>query len=107
MVGSPFTGGPTTIRVIRETLAPLIAVPLFDAGESRPDSVDGVFGIRPKISEFPGEHGRAACGIDNPTATCRALAKVCPDYSQRIDNRADLLSIAIVKFEVGYLCRAP
>ena len=99
MVGSPFTSSATTIRITGKTLAPLVAIPLFHSSESRPDGVDGMLGIRPKVSEFSGEHGRPACGIDNPAATCRAFTKIA--------NRADLWSIAIVKLEAGDLCRAP
>src|SRR6266571_7272824 len=67
MISSPFTGRATIISVIWKTFSPLVAVPLLHSAESRPDCVDGVLGVRTKMSEFPGEHGRAPCGIDDPT----------------------------------------
>ena len=99
MICGPLTRGAAVISVIRKTFPPVIAVPLLDAAESCPDSVDGMLWVRPKMAELSGEHSRAACGIDDPAATCRAFAK--------IGNGANPLPIPVVQFEVCYLCRTP
>jgi len=87
------------IGVIREAFSPVIAVPLFNAAEACPDRVDGVFGVRTKMSQFPGEHGRAPGRIDDPTAGCRAFAA--------IDNCANPLTVPVVQFAACYLGRTP
>src|SRR5882762_3558179 len=42
MIRGPLTRGAAIVSVIRKTLPPFIAVPLLDAAESRPDSIDRV-----------------------------------------------------------------
>ena len=92
MIGGPFTSDATTICVIGKAFSPFIAVPLLDAGESRPNRVDGMLRVLAKMPELPGKHGRAACSIDNPTASSSAFAK--------IDKNAHSLSVAIVQLAV-------
>ena len=99
MIGGPFTRRAAIIRVIGKALSPFIAVPFLHPAEPRPDSVDGMLGVRTKMSEFPGKHGRAPCGIDKPAACGHALA--------RIDNGAYYLSIPVAQLEACYLRRAP
>src|SRR5438132_8243542 len=88
MIRGPLTRRATSIRVIGKTFSPLVAVPLLDAAESRPDGVDWVLCVRTEMSEFSGEHGRAPSSIDNPTGADGAIAAV--------DSGADPLAIAII-----------
>src|SRR5437879_13508921 len=88
MIRRPFTRGAASVRVIGKTLSPLVAVPLFYVGEARPDGVDRVLRVRTEMSEFSGEHGRAPCGIDDPSRVDGAIAP--------IESGADLLAIAII-----------
>src|SRR4029453_16241932 len=73
MVRGPLASSSTTVRVIGKTSAPFVAVPFFDAAKPRTDHIDGVFGIRSKISELSCEHRRASRSIDDPAATGCAL----------------------------------
>ena len=102
MIGGPFTRGTRTISVIWKAFSPFIAVPLFDAAESRPDGVDGMLGIRTKMSESPSDHCRSPCRIDKPTASGPAIAGFAT-----IDNDANALPICAVQLVVCYLCRTP
>src|SRR4029453_7800427 len=88
MVCGPLASGSTRVRVIGKTFAPFVAVPFFDAAKARPHRVDGVLGIRAKISELSREHGSAACSIDDPTAGSSALLTV--------DNGVHRLSITVI-----------
>src|SRR5262249_2391374 len=69
MIRGPFTRGTTLVRVIGKSFAPFVAVPFFNAAEPRPDCIDGVLGIRAKMSELSREHSRTACRINDPTGS--------------------------------------
>jgi hypothetical protein len=99
MVRRPFARGATAIRVVGKTLSPFIAVPFLNTAESRPDSVDGVFGIRTKISQFSPERGSAPGSIDDPTRANGALA---PN-----EGGANSLAISVVQLEVRDFGRTP
>src|SRR5438128_6678521 len=76
MVRGPFACSAATVRIIGKTLAPLVAVPLFHAGEPRPDGVDRMLRVRTKMSKFPSEHGSAPCSIDDPTSANSAVVRI-------------------------------
>src|SRR5262245_15318368 len=99
MICGPFARGSTLVRVIWKTLAPFVAVPLFNAAEPRPDSIDRVLGIRAKISELSREHCRAACSIDDPVASSRAF--------HALHNSVHRLSVPVILFKACDLCRTP
>ena len=99
MIRGPLARSATAIRILGKTFAPVVAVPLLNAAESRPDSVDGVLGVRTKISEFSRQHRSAPCSIDDPTRASGAFAT--------IDRSADPLSIPIIQLEVCYFRRTP
>ena len=88
MIRCPFTRGTALICVIGKTLSPLVAVPLLDPAEARPDCVNRVLGVRTKMSEFSGEHGRTTGSVDNPTRADGAFTT--------IQSGADLLAIVII-----------
>src|SRR5436190_6348603 len=76
MVRGPLASSSTRVRIIGKTFAPFVAVPFFNAAKPCPHRVDGVLGIRAKISELSREHRRAACSIDNPTASGRPFGSI-------------------------------
>src|SRR5450759_580420 len=99
MIGRPFPAGVATVCVIWKTLSPFVTVPLLGAAESGPNRTDGVLGVCVKMSQLACQHGRAARGIDNPTASDAAFVK--------IDNCVDGLAIYAVQVTFCYLGRAP
>src|SRR4029453_16499230 len=99
MIRSPFTASATTIGVVREAFSPVVAIPLFNVAEACPDRIDGVFGVRTKMSQFPGEHRRAPCRIDDPTAGGGAFAS--------IQKRPNPLAVPVVQFAACYLGGTP
>ena len=88
MVRGPLTPGATTVRVIRKTFPPFVAVPFFNAAEPRPDGIDGVLAIWAKMSELSREHGRAACSINDPSTGSGAFPA--------INDNVYLLSMPVV-----------
>src|SRR5438067_4157028 len=52
MIGRPVTTGSAGIRVIAEFFPPLVAVPIFYAGESGPDGIDGMFEVRLEMAKL-------------------------------------------------------
>ena len=62
------------IRVIRKPLAPIVAVPVFHAGEARPDRIDRMLRVLPEMPELAPEHRRASARIDDPARADRLLA---------------------------------
>src|SRR5439155_18044610 len=84
MIRSPFTASATMIGVVREAFPPFVAVPLLDAAEARPYSVDGMLGVRTKMSQLPGEHSRAACGINYPTRPNGTLVRIWRENRRRL-----------------------
>src|SRR5262249_5153610 len=109
MVRGPFTRGAATICIIGKTLAPLVAVPLFHAGEPRPDSVNRMLRVGPKISKFPGAHRCAPSSIDDPTRPNSAFARGWRGGrpARKIDNYFDRLSACAVQFAVHDLGGTP
>src|ERR1700747_1059948 len=99
MVRSPFTRGDATICIIRETLPPFITVPFLNAAESRPDSVDGVLGVRAKMTKLSRKHRRRSGSSHAPTRVNRAIAEIA--------GRADPLAVPIAQLEACYFRRTP
>src|SRR5262245_54350988 len=91
MICGPFAPSATMVRVFGKSFAPFVAVPFFNAAESRPDRVDGMLGVWAKMSEFSSEHGRASCSINGPTASSRAL--------RAIDNCGHCLFLAVTQIK--------
>src|SRR5215469_7697711 len=99
VIRGPFTRGTAIISIIGKTFSPFVTVPFLYAAEARPDCVNGVLGVRTKMSKFSREHGRAPRGIYDPVSTNGAFAA--------IKSGADILTGAIIYLEVCYLCRTP
>ncbi len=64
------------IGVGGKTLPPFVAVPVFHAGEPRPDRVDRMLGVRTKMAELPRQQRRPAARVDQPARRDRSLARV-------------------------------
>ena len=68
VVRRPRAARATGIRVIGETLAPFVAVPVLHAREARPDSVDRMLGVLPEMAELAREQRRASARVHEPAA---------------------------------------
>src|SRR4051812_22743915 len=64
VVCSPRPRSPAGIHVVWKFLAPIVTVPIFDAGETRPNRVYRVLQIRPIKPELSWQECGAATGID-------------------------------------------
>ena len=64
------------VGVIRKTFAPFVAVPIFHAREARPDRVDRMLGVLPKVAELAREHRGPAAGIDDPASGNASLPSI-------------------------------
>src|SRR5438309_10850172 len=85
MVGRPGPTRATRVGKRRETLAPFVAVPVFDIPETRPDGVDRMLLIGTEVSELARKNRGASARIDDPPAADRFLAAVaCDRYRSRV-----------------------
>src|SRR4051812_43818022 len=66
VVSRPVPARPAGVRVIAEFFPPLIAVPIFYAGEPRPDRVDGMLQVWVKVAKLSSENGGPAAGVHEP-----------------------------------------
>ena len=66
MIGGPLPAGAARVRHFREFFAPLITVPFFHAGETRPHRVNRMLEIWPKMAELARNHGGASARIHDP-----------------------------------------
>src|ERR1051325_1179182 len=99
MIGRPVAPGAARIRVVRKFFAPLIAVPIFHAGESRPDGVDRVLRILMKVTELARKRRGAPARINDPAGARRAR--------RRIDVRSHALSGCAVQINLPDFRRTP
>src|SRR5438477_12486960 len=77
MVRRPRACGPARVHVIAKFFAPIVTVPIFHAGESRPDRVDRMLIVRPVMSELSCEQRRASARVDQPSlANCFAMMDI-------------------------------
>src|SRR5438132_14428069 len=76
MIGRPRTRRSARVGVIRIFLAPIITVPVLNAGEPRPNRVDRMIKIRPVPAELAGQKRGSAAGIDQPTRRHGAFAAI-------------------------------
>ena len=58
VVRRPVAARAAGVRVVAKFFAPLVAVPVFHAGEARPDGVDRVLGVLAEMAQLSGEHAR-------------------------------------------------
>src|SRR5205085_9914124 len=77
MVCRPRACGPACVHVIAKFFSPIVAVPIFHAGEPRPDRVDRMLIVRPVMSELSCEQRRASARVDQPPrANCFARIEI-------------------------------
>src|SRR5437588_9778939 len=92
MIRGPLTRGSATVRIIRKTFPPVVAVPFLHAGKSRPHSIDRMLSVLAKIAKLASDYACASGGIDEPPRGDRAFASV--------ERGADSLCRAVVQLEI-------